>query len=677
MSGTIDITHNLNQTNTISDKEFYSIVKETSNIIYDLLEEHCGPYASDTMIVINNPSSFKDSHYTVFTKDGINIVNAIEFTAPIQKHIQMLFEYVGSRVEAISHDGTTTSMMLLSALLSAYMNKAIQSIKDNTLNRKQIQKEFLKDFTDIFDNFKENIVTIDDIVKDFNVTRQEALKFVAYNQSMVSSKGDVELTEAIVEFTSTLPVEIFGLYSISQSHFETEKRFTVTTDEYDFNLNCISAVSGALNHNMRMEYFSDHCDLILCEDEIMRGHPGFNLLINYIEQNRPEAFPLIVNEVANIEHPGMLTGSLDSVTGQPTIIPNNSYVVFRDQTNFQTLGTWFYTSADVPLTRPEKVKDIVIITKGIDGQLIEKLATINRMTINKVAVFQMSTPNSLGAVCTELEAILYMAGRYSIMDHIADQSRPFVIETASVHWKNNNITISNLYEKDGSMYHPFYTNKEAFLPYTTMVRTLKSHLDDFDSGRTKIEKSNDRHRRDLYANIYTRMICATVKHIKITGNYLDVLADKDILTDSLGATMSSIRDGFVFDGMFKFAYLSKDKNAIISNAFLKVLGSVHRTNPSNINDTFKDVEENLIKYNFLPVDKKLQEVCLVEKSNSKTKELVSYSSLSDEKNDVILIQPADTYRELNKRILDIIPKLINTSRAIIPGTVHQDVGVRV
>ena len=194
MSERTQILEGFGSNNTINDVEYYTLIRDTARYIYSVLADHCGPYASDALVIQENPSNMKDKHYAIFTKDGINIVRSIEFISPIQKHIQYLVEYIGLRVESLSHDGTTTSMMLFTKLLEYYFDKIITNEKTkNKAFRNNLKTEILKNIEDLKLILNENIITVEKLASDFDISYKEALRFVAHNQAMISSKGDVEL----------------------------------------------------------------------------------------------------------------------------------------------------------------------------------------------------------------------------------------------------------------------------------------------------------------------------------------------------------------------------------------------------------------------------------------------------------------------------------------------------
>ena len=383
-----------------------------------------------------------------------------------------------------------------------------------------------------------------------------------------------------------------------------------------------------MNHEMGTEYLAEVCDIVVSEDSLIPGNPALEVLVNKIND--------------------------------------------------------FYND-------PDQTKDLVIIAKNVDGHLIAKTSQCNRTSKKKVIIFQMSIPNPYSSTITILSALLNTAGAYHFQDHVEDPTKNYLIKDAKVHFKHRRLYVSNLYQKNGSQYHPFFTNPDAFEPYTKMVSTIKAALDNFNSGNVRFETASDRARYEDYVEIYSRMICAEVKQLQIAGLTHDVLADKDVLQDSFGAVLSTLEHGFIIDGYLKFANAFKNfwhkknhslmrsyvhnKQHAFAGSFLDILAATHKTTDVNIFDILHVFEEEDVVYSFYPVDKSILQLAPRNKQLTENfytiTDSISSNVVINQKNIPILIQPADTYRELFKRLSDLLPKLIGSSRAIIPGTVHE------
>lgn len=630
-TGLKTINGNLGVTNTLNSTDFYTHVIHTCKQITEILENHCGPYATDALIIQDNTgTNLLDPHYAIFTKDGINIVKSIEFVSPIQKHIQNLVAYIGSRVDSLSHDGTTTAMLFFTLLVEDYFHRINQSTqKDTYIDRRKLKRDFLhvlEKITTIFNS--DLVITIEQFAKDQKISNQEAISYVAYHQAMLSSKGDEELASAIVEVVETLPKELYGLFSVEQTGLETKKRFTVTRDTFNFVIPVVANLDD-MNYRMGTEYIAETCDLLVSEDDLIRGNPSIDILIDHI---------------FNAER-----GNLN--------------------------------------------QDLVVIAKSIDASLQSRINTFNRANKHKIITFPMSLYNPYSSKITILSAIMAVAGVYTISDHVIDPSLPYLIKDAHLHYKNKRLYISHLYEKDGSPYHPFFKERTAFPPYTLMVDSIRDELDGFASGRLRIESATDKARYRDYIEIYRRMISSDVRNLQLSGLRHDTMADRDVLQDSFGAVLSSLEHGFVFDAYLKFYVLLSQKNldmdpttqSIFFNVVTQILTYIHKKDAqiiylvNDISDstdiTRQDISDKDIPTSVLSltlnsvlqsVNKSLPRYLQYPVDRGSTTSV----SLELNKDTTPVIQPADTYRELFTRIIDLLPKLLNTHRAIIPNTVN-------
>ena len=611
----LNIHHSQGDTNSLEGSEFYGVMIDTCNHIARILIDHCGPYATDALIIQDNTgNNLKDTYYATFTKDGIGIVRAIEFASPIQKQIQNLIAYVGGRVDTLSHDGTTTAMLCFTLLIARFFEQIRNTIASGQLpDIRATRREFLSIINDLSVHLeKDLVVTVEKIAADCGISFKDAIKMVAYYQSMLSSKGDVELSDAIVDVVETLPKELYGLFSVSQSGVETNKRFTIVHDNFTFRLP-VQANPDDFNHRMGTEYKSDDCDLLVSEDDLVRGNPALDVLVKHIYEA----------ETGNIQ------------------------------------------------------RDLVVIAKSVDSSFIGRINVYNRSHQHKIIIFPMSLYNQYSSKVTTLSALMAVASVYSINDHIINPELPYLIKSAKVHYRYRRLEVNNLYTKDGSQYHPSFTDRTRFIPYTLMVDTIKEELDVIASGRVRIENASDRDRYTDYVEIYRRMISSDVRNLQLSGMRHDTMADRDVLMDSFGAVLSSLEKGFVFDGYLKFYLFLKDNTnttaVTITDVIDCILSYVHKgdankgvvfdkklysvSNGYVITDPNKNAQ--FIKYLYYPVD---------GEPGSFLDQL--RPEIDIRATQLPVIQPADTYRELFKRLIDLVPKLLNTNRVMIPGTVN-------
>ena len=600
-------------TNTLSGTAFYTHIIETCQQIYNLLSDHCGPYATDAMIIADTDGrNLKDPHYAIFTKDGINIVRSIQFASPIQRNIQSLVTYIGTRVDSLSHDGTTTSMMFFNSLVTAYFKRILAILENNQLpNYRTFRHEISVIMKLLKEGFENSVITVEDLAKDMGWTSLEALRFVAFHQAMLSSKKDLEMANAIVEVVEALPKELYGWFTTSQSKIETDQRFTVVRDDFDFVMPANCNLDD-MNYNMNTEYFSETCDLIVSEDDLTKGNPALKIIEELISS--------------------AITDGRD--------------------------------------------KDLVLVTKSLDSIMTGVIAQYNRSHHHKIIVINFSSHSSYSSKVTLLSAVQAVAGVYPMREHVIDPNLPFIIHNAKVHYKYHRLFMSNLYQKDGSAYHPFFTNRDAFLPYTLMVDDIKTVLAEHSSGRKVVETAADEAKFIDFVEIYRRMISSRVLNLQISGMRHDTLADRDVVQDAFGAVLSSLERGFVFDGYLKLYLLCnyeklrhpKPATYMVLSTIYDILKAVHKRdaqgndlqskffeNMNQLTDIY-DRDGNECKYDYYPIDG----------------ETLTLSEIYTLEGETPVIQPADSYRELFRRVEDLLPKLIGANRAIIPNVFNAE-----
>jgi hypothetical protein len=659
------INGNHGVTNTLNNAAFYTQVIETCRQINGILVDHCGPYASDALIIQNNDGrNLKDPHYAIFTKDGINIVRSIEFVSPIQKHIQGLVAYVGSRVDSLSHDGTTTAMLFFTALVIHYITRLAESLSANVPPEPQrLRREVAAVLQLITDGIEAQVVTVERLAADHGLTREAAVRYIAHHQAILSSKGDRELADAISEVVETLPPELYGLFSVQQSKIELDKRFTVLHDEFDFVMSVISNLDD-MNHHLGTEYLAESCDLIVSEDSLVRGNPALGIVEDYVRR--------------------MCAGELE--------------------------------------------QDLVILAKAIDPTLHGIISTHNRAQPHKIIVFTHTTSAPYSSKIAILSAISAVASVYPLGEHVIDPTLPYLIRNAKVHFKRRRLFLSNLYPRDGSPYHPSFTDPVRFEPYTRMVADIREELDGFTSGRQLMQTPADVAMYEDYVEIYRRMISADVRNLQISGMRHDTLADKDVLQDAFGAVLSSLEHGFVFDGYLKLYHLllnppvRNEATDAVFNGVRDILTAIHKQDAARSRDqphasvTSRGETHGIVNSRFPTHEAVIAFTNAFQRGNAKLSGQIpvhasddtlfalrieqalaqtahapdaartylyypvggdptenigtEWEAFPDGFTITPVIQPADTYRELFRRVGDLLPKLINTNRAIIPNTVN-------
>jgi len=93
-SAKLVVNTNLGLTNVISIDDSEDIILETLETCRNILFSHCGPHARYAML-LNGYTAGEKFEPSVFTRDGIRLLSAVEFVSPIERYIQDLITYIG------------------------------------------------------------------------------------------------------------------------------------------------------------------------------------------------------------------------------------------------------------------------------------------------------------------------------------------------------------------------------------------------------------------------------------------------------------------------------------------------------------------------------------------------------------------------------------------------------
>ena len=223
---------NVGVTNVIPENEMQTTMMQTFDELLQVLAKHCGPYAK--FAIIDETGSSIDE--PKFTTDGINIISAIEFASPMQEFVRNMVKYIGSRVDAYAKDGTTSSMIIvIKALQNIIIGLSEMDLKYSYSTLTSVFRDFLTDMKKQLGDCK---FTIESLMEICNMTKDEAISYIAYNQAMTSSHGDVELSEAVTKMFCQLPEKAWQYVSFERETHEQDWKYEVVVDENQYSLGC-------------------------------------------------------------------------------------------------------------------------------------------------------------------------------------------------------------------------------------------------------------------------------------------------------------------------------------------------------------------------------------------------------------------------------------------------------
>ena len=208
--------------NVVDSKQISNIMDGMLSTIGNILKDHCGPYGKLAMLPQPNPLA-----EPVFTKDGINIVNAIECVNDVEKVTKSLIAYIGGRVERKAGDGTTTAM-----LLSVNLLKQFRSLLD----------KYQIDYNGFVVQYKK---TIDDILSEYskrvvkNNNPPISAREIVLRQAFTSSHGDIELSNMVANVLSSVPSENIDNLMFVCSRKETNNIYSTVKNDSSFSTEAI------------------------------------------------------------------------------------------------------------------------------------------------------------------------------------------------------------------------------------------------------------------------------------------------------------------------------------------------------------------------------------------------------------------------------------------------------
>jgi len=268
-------------TNSISNNDLYTVILNTVSEIKKILLDHCGPFATNAMIIFEQ--GMGRGNPNIFTKDGINILDSMEFVSPVQAYIKNLISHIGSRVDSVAHDGTTTSMLIACNIIEYIITTRLMTQYKEKRHVINTAKGIITELEDIKKQLNENKITVDELAEFLEISREEAVSKLAFTQAMISSKNDVELSQAMAEIFKHTPKEMYSYFSFYQNSVESNKVYEVMYPEHDFSFRIVPYTMLHYNHNLGTEYLLESCDLIVIPEELANGHTMNDVLFKHLE----------------------------------------------------------------------------------------------------------------------------------------------------------------------------------------------------------------------------------------------------------------------------------------------------------------------------------------------------------------------------------------------------------
>lgn len=201
--------------NVISGDDLNKILKRILTDANDILLDYCGPN-SGHMAIFNTTHDARKM--TKFTRDGINILRAIEYANPIDSYVMSMLQYIGAGLERRAGDGTTSAMLLSVNIINRLRELCIGKDDSVVIPYHKLQKEYVDFSAWMLKKLKQASI----VPKDGET---ELIRGIAYHQALTSSHGDVELANIVSELLASLPRRAWSHMIYRQEAIETDTRY--------------------------------------------------------------------------------------------------------------------------------------------------------------------------------------------------------------------------------------------------------------------------------------------------------------------------------------------------------------------------------------------------------------------------------------------------------------------
>ena len=611
------------------------------------LQKHCGPQSGYAMLV-NGASAGIKFEPNVFTRDGIDILSAIEFFSPLEDYIKQLLTYIGERVDSIAKDGTTTSMLFSALFLQEILRykKEIQSLNLSVFQMNTLTGQLFDTILDNLNMYVFNLSRLDACASDYTkeqylndneLPEELALKYagmVAFMQALSSSGGNVELAVAMKEIFEKSPKVTWEYISSYHSIKESGASFSVEVDAFDSRIRCVLASKDGMNHALGSEYIAENVRVVCYPD-------------------------------------GM------------------------EDMNLKTVNVIEYLKT-IPLDQPA-----ILITPYPSARVILDVNKINQERTEKIAIWQYSPEESLGGqnYPWELLIICAVAGvtPYSLptIDASVAMSDEHTFVAKSVHWHDTYLELFGTIDmEENSCLHPFYAHPEKASPYYNDVRrALEKQLESYKDGHKKEGRMFA-----LFMEMLNKLACVHRPTLRLGGPTHEQVANAPIVKDVQGAIMSSLNHGFLINGplsMWSALYETKRQfgdytqtphiqfQTLILDSMLLAMESVLKTvyttptvpyeercTARTMENVFTDADLyiNVLSDSNLPFTlngflKQLQDTTSI-RSTDTTKDISNFLVFQQ---DYPVVQPVMITKELLRRIKELLLKFIHTNEIIVFG----------
>ena len=630
------VNSDFNTTNIVQMSEQLAPIDEVLDACMEVCKQHSGPTSGYAMLV-NNFSAGTKFEPNFFTRDGIRILENVEFMSPLQRYIKDMLTYVGSRVDSAAKDGTTTSMWFTAAFLKHLLHnqeflKNCQSVSMYQLNT--VIADACERIIKIYDD---QACKYSDFVAgeatDHN--EQVAAGKVALMQALSSSGGDMELAYAMRDIFEASPKVTWDFITSYRSKRENGEPYKVEVDPFEARIRCLMTGDGTMNEALGTEYKEKDVKVLVFAAFIDDTAIKTDAIADWLAR-QPADQPISVIATGM---GGRFTNAVAKINKQRQV----------------PIYTWEYA--------PEQRlggKDWV----------------------------------------WELQVLTAIAGKMPYSDYAGfdDVSDAHVFTAKSLHWHDTYLDIDGIVpggEEVTNGVHPFFAHPELATPYySELLKAVTTQLEDYKLGHFPDGKTYN-----AFVQILNSLASYRRPTLRLGGPAHVQIANGDVVQDVQGATMSSLNNGFTVKGTLAWSHafataeaeIAKLQQAETDKDSLKFtlldiernIASGMKAAISTINDflytgkayskyTEAHEENNKLAYiNLLDPDRchTVGEFLATLPETVKHENLVNTMEFGSK---YPVAQPVTIFHEVLRRIQELIIKFTRTDQIVVAGGVVVD-----
>ena len=476
-------------TNVVRNEDLQKVIEPTLDLFIAQLKRICGPFARNALIIRADESLGtaigSEMDMRMFLRDGRHIIRSTDFVSPIQQYLKSIVLYIGSRVDSVCKDGTTTSMLytcyLIKELVAAQKDFSLSTLLD-------IEYMFDRIINVITEHIVNQKIDVEFLKNEFGCTENEAAGAIAFLQAYTASGCNVEIATAISQFFRRMPKEIWG-DRIDHTISRVEKTGYVCkadTCDAEYEMTTIMLTTQYRNADMRRVIQYESADVLFMPQGIHDASLSTDELLDYLKKRLEvdeNKTPLLICSPGG-EHcsPKIVAFINEKAKAYDVNIPVVAY-------NVKTKGTTPW----IALT----------VCGKANVPVYQEITPLEESVIKNVSI-------RIDATTTQL----------------------------------NNLTPNDDRLDEESLIHPGMIYPEDYTYHKYAVETVDGHLHTMKtSHRRDEEELHELEAAHADLSVRKRML------LRLGGYYHDQLALQPVIEDASGSAMAAVRDGLITNGM--------------------------------------------------------------------------------------------------------------------------------